>query len=137
MLSLTLATEVSDSLQPHGLWPTRILCPWDFSSKNTGVGCHFILQEIFLTQGSNLCLLCLLHWQADSLSLSHPGCLKDMLSILKCTSQYSLTPPPTLPQRHTQSSKKMEIMPRFRSRALGEPGPHRSGTCMYFILSVF
>ena len=66
-----------------------------------------------------------------------PGCLKDMLSILKCTSQYSLTPPPTLPQRHTQSSKKMEIMPRFRSRALGEPGPHRSGTCMYFILSVF
>ena len=41
-------------------------------SKNTGVGCHFLLQGIFLTQGSNLCL-CLLHWQVDSLALRHPG----------------------------------------------------------------
>ena len=34
-----------------------ILCPWDSPGKNTGVGCHFLLQGIFLTQGSNLCLL--------------------------------------------------------------------------------
>ena len=34
---------VSDSLRPHGLWPTRFLCPWDFPGKNTGVGCHFLL----------------------------------------------------------------------------------------------
>ena len=39
----------------------KILCPWDSSSKNTGVGCHFLLQGIFLTQGSNPCLLGLLH----------------------------------------------------------------------------
>ena len=32
---------MSDSLQPHGLYPTRLLCPWDFPGKNTGVGCHF------------------------------------------------------------------------------------------------
>ena len=32
----------SDSLQPHGL--QSILCPWDFSGKNTGVGCHFLFQ---------------------------------------------------------------------------------------------
>ena len=38
--------------------------------KNTGVGCHFLLQEIFLTQGWNLCLLC---WQVDSLPLWHLG----------------------------------------------------------------
>ena len=31
---------VSDSLRPHGLWPTRLLCPWDCPGKNTGVGCH-------------------------------------------------------------------------------------------------
>ena len=49
----------------------RLHCPWDFPSKNTGVGCHFLLQEIFLTHGSNLCLLHLLHWQADSLTLGH------------------------------------------------------------------
>ena len=35
------------------------------------IGCHFLLQGIFLTQGLNLCLLHLLHWQADSLPLSH------------------------------------------------------------------
>ena len=60
---------VSDSLQPHGLYPARFLCPWDFPGKNTGVGCHFLLQRIFPTQGSNPCLLCLLHWQVDSLPL--------------------------------------------------------------------
>ena len=38
---------------PHGLKPTRVLCPWDSSGKNTGVGCYFLLQGIFLTQGSN------------------------------------------------------------------------------------
>ena len=42
-----------------------------FWAKNTGVGCHFLLQGIFLTQGLNLHLSCLLHWQADSLSLCH------------------------------------------------------------------
>ena len=44
------------------LWtPARLLCPWDSPGKNTGVGCHALLQGIFLTQGSNQCLLCLLH----------------------------------------------------------------------------
>ena len=41
-----------------------------FPGKNTGVGCHFLLQGIFPTQRSNLYLLCLPHWQADSLPLS-------------------------------------------------------------------
>ena len=41
--------------------------------KNTGVGCHFLFQGIFLTQGSNPHLLCLLHWQAVSLPLVPPG----------------------------------------------------------------
>ena len=36
-------------------------CPWNFLGKNTRVGCHFLLQGIFLTQGLNLNLLCLLH----------------------------------------------------------------------------
>ena len=45
----------------------------DSPSKNTGMGCHVLLQGIFLTQGSNPCLLCLLHWQTDSLPLVPPG----------------------------------------------------------------
>ena len=44
---------VSDSLRPHGLYPTRLLPPWDSPGKSTGVGCHFLLQGIFPTQGSN------------------------------------------------------------------------------------
>ena len=44
---------VSDSLQPHGLRSTRLLCPWDSLDKNTGVGCHFLLQGIFPIQGFN------------------------------------------------------------------------------------
>ena len=46
----------------------RLLCPWDSPSKNTGVGCHFLFEGIFPTQGLNLRLL---FWQADSLPLSH------------------------------------------------------------------
>ena len=61
---------ISDSLQLHGLEPTRLLCPWDFPGKNTGLGCHFLLQGILRIQGLNPCLLCLLHWQADSFLLS-------------------------------------------------------------------
>ena len=41
-----------------------------FPRQDTGVGWHFLLQGIFLTQGLNLCLL---HWQGDSLPLNHLG----------------------------------------------------------------
>ena len=59
----TLSHSVmSHSLQPHGLQPTMLPCPRDFSGKNTRVGCHFLLQGLFLTHGSNLCLLHFLHW---------------------------------------------------------------------------
>ena len=56
-----------DSWRPYEPWPTRLLCPWDSPSKNTGVDCHALLQGIFPTQGSNSCLLSLLHWQMRSL----------------------------------------------------------------------
>ena len=63
-------TLVKSPIAFNGIY---ILCPWDFPGRDTGVGCYFLLQEIFLTQGGNLCLLWLLHWQADSLPLSHLG----------------------------------------------------------------
>ena len=72
-LHMCVCSVISDSLQPHGLQPTRLLCPWDFPSKNTILGCHFLLQGIFPAQGLNLCLLGHLHWQTDSLPLSHLG----------------------------------------------------------------
>ena len=66
---------MSDSLQPYRMRPVGHPSPWDFPGKNTGVGCQFVLQGIFLTQGSNPCLL---HWQADSLPLYHLG-IKDLI----------------------------------------------------------
>ena len=59
-------------MRPLGPYPARLLCPWNSPGKNTGEGCHALLQGIFLTQGSNLCLLCLLHWQVSSLPLAPP-----------------------------------------------------------------
>ena len=66
-----LSLSVTSDSEIHELQPARLLCPWTFPGKNTRVGCHFLLQGTFLTQGSNLCLLGLLHWQADSLPLHH------------------------------------------------------------------
>ena len=61
---------VSDSLRPHGLYPPRLLCPWNSPGKNTGVGCHSLLQGIFQTQGLNLGLL---HCRQILCHLSHQG----------------------------------------------------------------
>ena len=66
-------TVYSWILRLYGLNPARLLSPWGFSDKNTGAGCHFLLQGIFPTQESNLCLLRLLHWQAGSLPLAPPA----------------------------------------------------------------
>ena len=65
-------STVSNSLWPHGLWSTKLLCTWNSPGKNTGVGCHAPLHGIFPTQGSNSHLLCLLHWQAGLLSVAPP-----------------------------------------------------------------
>ena len=45
---------LSNCMQPHGLQSARLFCSWDFLDKSTAVGCHFLLQGIFQTQGSNL-----------------------------------------------------------------------------------
>ena len=54
-------------------WSPLVLCPWDSPRKNTRVGCHALIQGIFPILGSDLHLLCLLHWQSGSLPLSHLG----------------------------------------------------------------
>ena len=60
-------------LRPHGPQPIRLLCLWEFSSKATRVGCHFLLQGVFPTKGLNPHLLASLadssaqwlsHWEA-------------------------------------------------------------------------
>ena len=63
-----LVTQSCDSLRPHV--PARLLCPWNSPGKNTGVGCHSILQGMFPTQGLNPGLL---HCRQILKHLSHQG----------------------------------------------------------------
>ena len=56
---------VSDSLQPHGLWPTKLLCPWNSPGNNTGVGCHDLPNPGSEPRSSAR--------QADSLPFELPG----------------------------------------------------------------
>jgi len=50
---------VSESVRPHGLQPTRLLRPWDSPVKNTGVGCHFLLQCMKVESESEVAQSCL------------------------------------------------------------------------------
>ena len=52
------ASVVSDSMQPHRRQPIRLLCPWDSSDKNTGVGCHFLLQCMKVKSESEVAQSC-------------------------------------------------------------------------------
>ena len=81
-MHVLIASVVLDSLQPYEPQPARLLSPWDTPGKNIGVGCHALIQGIFLAQGSNWYLLCLLHWQVGSLSLSHSGSLFYLIGTL-------------------------------------------------------
>ena len=69
-LPACVPSVVSNSVQPCGLQPTRLLCPRDSPGKNTGGGCHALIQGIFLTQASNPGLP---HCRKILYHLSHQG----------------------------------------------------------------
>ena len=69
-LCAVLRSVVSGSLRPQGLWPAKLLCPWDSPGKDTGVGKHSLLQGIFLVQESNPGLL---HCRQILYHRSHQG----------------------------------------------------------------
>ena len=75
-LASSTCSVLYNSLRPHGLQPTRLLCPWDAPGKNAGVGCHSLLQGIFLAQGWNPGLL---HCGQILYLLSHQGSPAAML----------------------------------------------------------
>ena len=70
-LCVLSCSVVSDPLWPFRLWPTRLLCPQNFTVKNTEVSSHSLLQGIFLTQGLDLGLL---RYSQIPYLLSHHGC---------------------------------------------------------------
>ena len=75
----SFTSVLSNTLQPHGLEPMRLCWPRNSPGKKTRVGCHILFQGIFLTQGLNWRLLCLMHWVLDSLPLVPPGEATKML----------------------------------------------------------
>ena len=81
--SLQSCPTLCDPMNCSPPGPSRLLSQWDSPGKNTGVGCHALLQGIFLTQRLNWCLLCLLHWQVGSLPLAPPGKPEVLCSTLK------------------------------------------------------
>ena len=94
-----LCSVVSDSVRPHGLEPARLLCPWDFLSKSTGDGCHFLLQGICLT------------WDRAHVSLS-PALAGGLFT----------TEPPGKPHQSPGESKRLELkifLPKGWGESLG------------------
>ena len=73
MHACSVTSVMSDSLRSYGPWPTRLLCPWHSPGKNTGVGCHVLLQGNFLIQELNPCLLNLLHCRQIPYPVSQLG----------------------------------------------------------------
>ena len=74
LLFYIVAQSCLTLLQPHGLQTARLFCPWDTPGKNTGAACHFLLQGDLSDPGIEPTSP-LLHWQEDSLPLSHQGSL--------------------------------------------------------------
>ena len=62
---------MSDSVRPHGLQPTRLPRPWDYPGKNTGVGCHFLLQSVKVKSESEVTQSC--PTLSDPMDCSLPG----------------------------------------------------------------
>ena len=96
--------------------PHQALLSIEFPGKNTGLGCHFLLQRVFLTQGLNPHLLCLLHWQANSLPTAPTGksrCISEGLSEFAkyvhktCLILFKI-------QGHTVSTESQFLTPKFQ-----------------------
>ena len=66
-----IASVVSDSVRPHRWQPTRLPHPWDFPGKNTGVGCHFLLQCMKVKSESEIAQSCPI--PRDPMDCSLPG----------------------------------------------------------------
>ena len=100
---------MSNCLRPHGLQPTRLLCPWDSPGKNAGVVCHFLLQRIFPIQGLNPGLL---HCRQVLYPLSYeasPVCIYlQNVDLAKCCHQQVPNYGGMLPK---QISKRLYVFP--------------------------
>ena len=71
MLCYAVTSVVSDSVQPHRRQPNRLPGPWDSPGKNTGVGCHFLLQSMGVKSEREVAQSC--PTLSDPMDCSLPG----------------------------------------------------------------
>ena len=123
--SCSVAKSCLTLLRPP--WTVAYQAPWDFPGQNTGVGCHFLLQGIFLAWGLNLHFL---HWQAGSLPLSHQGslCIKSKLPLKRKSTWFTgpawiWIPPSGTQLLHTWSTCRSEAPGPQPAHSAGWSGP--------------
>ena len=97
----SVASVVSDSLRPHRLQPSRLLCPWDSPGKNTGEGCYFLLQ-CMLSCFSRVQLYATLWTAANQAPLSTGFSRQEYWSGLPFTSPEPCSIPAQLPLTHSR-----------------------------------
>ena len=124
-----LVTKSCLTLRPLELQPAGLLCACDFPGNNTRVDCHFLLQGIFLTQGQNLCLFHLLHWQAGSLPLAPPK-KPGWVMVVSSDKVWSTGEGNGKPLQHSCFENPMNSMKRQKDMKLKDVLP-RSGGAQY------
>ena len=113
---------MSHSLRPHGLKPSRLLCPGIIQAQI--LGCHFLPQGILFTQGSNPHLLGLLHWQADFFFYHYlsPGHSISSLKVKVTQSCPTLCDPMNYTVHRILQARILEWVPFPFSRGSSQPG---------------
>ena len=101
---------VSDSLGPHGLQRSRLLCPWNFTGENNRVGCYSLLQRSLMIQGQ-IQSLHLVHQQVDYLPLVLPESHSVVSVSLRPHGMYSPWDSPGQNTRVGSCSLLQEIFP--------------------------
>ena len=96
----SVLSVMSDSVRPHRQQPTRLPCPWDSPGKNTGVGCHFLLQWMKVKSESEVTQSCLT--LSDPMDCSPPGSSIHPGVLGSCRRPLSsqARPPPSLAVKH-------------------------------------
>ena len=102
---------MTDSVQPHRQQPTRLPCPWDSPGKNTGVGCHFLLQCVKVKSESEVAQSC--PTLRDPMDCSLPGFSAHGIfqaRVLEWVAIAFSTPVPTSLQRRRESGLIVQIL---------------------------
>ena len=110
-------------MRPHGLQPTRLLCPWDSLGQDTGVGCHALFQGIFPTQEWNLGLR---YRRQALLSESAPAVLAPPILPSPCCGASTISPA-AMPEATTLAVGNSKASVTLKARAAAEGTGHVSG----------